>query len=120
MTKIYYGTCGRAGHVPFPLDGNLTPEELEMWNSLDRDYWIETISTQGPYFEAARFLGQVWSVYAVPFSRDDNRPGCHSEFWWLGSHTKEEMLMEISNTVQKNLIKTEFHYPHTFHGNEST
>lgn len=49
--------------------------------------WIEK---KGKYSQGLLF-GSEWSVYTVPWSVDDARDGCHTDFLWEGEHTKEEM-----------------------------
>ena len=41
--------------------------------------------------------GEVYTNYGVPFSVDEDRVGDHTELFWKGIHTKEEIVNLIKN-----------------------
>ena len=96
MAKIiYFGAegNGRAGHYPMGIDKYLTLEECKIWTECDNETWI-------------KHHGVVYTNYAVPFSVDDERGGSHTEVFWEGIHSEEEMIELIkSNTFLKKQFK---------------
>lgn len=52
-------------------------------------------------------FGSEWSVYAVPWSVDDARGGCHTDFLWEGTHSKEEMEAYIK---QNAFLRRQFRF----------
>lgn len=38
-----------------------------------------------------KIFGELFSVYSVPWSVDDHRGGSHTNVFWEGEHTREEM-----------------------------
>lgn len=86
---FYFGTNGCAGHYALPINSDLPDVKSDDWARFDCVMLI-LIRKKGTYSKA-KFFGSEWSVYAVPWSRDDARGGCHTDFLWEGEHTKEEM-----------------------------
>ena len=41
--------------------------------------------------------GETYTNYGVPFSVDDDRGGSHTELFWKGIHTEEEIVNLIKN-----------------------
>jgi hypothetical protein len=65
--------------------------------------WIRKYGT----YSQAKLFGSEWSVYAVPYSVDDARGGCHTDFLWEGEHTKEEMEAYIK---QNAFLRRQFRF----------
>jgi len=109
--KIYYGTARSLGHNPHPIEyPDYDPKQDDaIWNGLDSENWMNIINTYGPYITDMVFKCMDWTVYAIPYSVDDDRPGCHSSFWWEGGHSKEEMLEYIKNN---DFLKRQLDYDH--------
>ncbi len=86
---FYFGTDGRPGHYPKALNFRLADEGYFDWPRFDgaMPYWIAENGT----YSQGRLFGSEWSVYAVPWSVDDGRGMCHTDFLWEGEHTREEM-----------------------------
>lgn len=86
---FYFGTNGCAGHYALPINSDLPDVKSDDWARFDGAMlnWIEKYGT----YSQAKLFGSKWSVYAVPWSVDDIRGGCHTDFLWEGEHTKEEM-----------------------------
>lgn len=86
---FYYGTNGCAGHYALPINSDLPDVKYDYWARFDGAMlvWIRKYGT----YSQAKLFGSEWSVYAVPWSVDDARGGCHTDFLWEGTHTKEEM-----------------------------
>lgn len=94
---IYFGTDGGYGHSARNLNTQNPLDTQSFEQAVDQYFWIDRINRSGPYFPDMEFDGCLFSVYAVPFSVDDNRPGCHTELWWEGMHPEEEMREFIRN-----------------------
>lgn len=86
---FYFGTHGCVGHYAMPINSDLPNVKSDDWARFDGAMlnWIEK---KGKYSQGLLF-GSEWSVYAVPWSVDDTRGGCHTDLLWEGEHTKEEM-----------------------------
>lgn len=93
---IYFGTDGCPGHYPIGIGKALTNTEYEMWKECDNKYWIDNIR-KNPGRHLIKHHGEVYTNYGVPFSVDDDRDGSHTELFWKGIHTEEEII---------NLIKS--------------
>lgn len=108
MAKIiYFGTegNGKAGHYPMGIDEDLTREECKIWSECDNQVWIDNIY-KNPGRHLIKHHGIVYTNYAVPFSVDDDRGGSHTEVFWEGSHTEEEMIELIkSNSFLRQQFK---------------
>lgn len=94
---IYFGTNGwYSGHCPIGIDKALTEAEYKIWCKCDNETWINNIRKN-----SGRHLiehhGEVYTNYSVPFSVDDKRAGSHTELFWKGIHTKEEIVGLIKN-----------------------
>lgn len=95
---IYFGTHGSAGHSPKGIDKELTTEEYHYWQSIDNDRWIGFI-TKYPGFGHLTDNGKIdCTFYAFPWSIDDHRGGSHTDLFWKGDHTEEDML----NLIKEN------------------
>lgn len=86
---FYFGTNGCAGHYALPINSDLPDVKSDDWARFDGAMliWIRKYGT----YSQAKLFGSEWSVYAVPRSVDDTRDGCHTDFLWEGTHSKEEM-----------------------------
>ena len=93
---IYFGTNGKSGHYPIGIDKTLTNEECKKWCECDNDVWIDNIR-KNPGRHVIKHHGDVYTNYGVPFSVDDDRGVSHTELFWKGIHTKEEIVGLIKN-----------------------
>lgn len=93
---IYFGTNGCSGHYPIGIDKVLTSAEYEIWRECDNETWIDNIR-KNPGRHLIKHHGEVYTNYGVPFSVDDERGGSHTELFWKGIHTKEEIVNLIKN-----------------------
>ena len=94
---IYFGTDGRSGHSPIGIDKTLTGAEYEIWYECDNETWINNIR-KNPGRHLIKHHGEVYTNYGVPFSVDDDRGGSHTELFWKGIHSEEE----IVNLIKSN------------------
>lgn len=103
---FYFGTNGCAGHYALPINSDLPDVKSDDWARFDGAMlnWIEKYGT----YSQAKLFGSKWSVYAVPWSVDDTRDGCHTDFLWEGEHTKEEMEAYIKQDafLRRQFLKT--------------
>lgn len=107
MAKIiYFGTegNGKAGHYPTGIDKGLTREECKIWSECDNEVWIDNIY-KNPGRHLIKHNGIVYTNYAVPFSVDDDRSGSHTEVFWEGIHSENEMIELIKNN---SFLKQQF------------
>lgn len=102
---FYFGTNGCAGHYALPINSDLPDVKSDDWARFDGAMLI-WIREHGTYSQAILF-GSEWSVYAVPWSVDDARGGCHTDFLWEGEHTKEEMEAYIK---QNAFLRRQFRF----------
>lgn len=93
---IYFGTNGCSGHYPIGIDQTLTGAEYNMWCESDNEIWINNIR-KNPGRHLIKHHGEIYTNYGVPFSVDDDRGGCHTELFWKGIHTEEEIINLIKN-----------------------
>lgn len=93
---IYFRTYGRSGHYPIGIDKVLTGAEYKMWCECDNETWIDNIR-KNPGRHLIKHHGEVYTNYGVPFSVDEVRGGDHTELFWKGIHTKEEIVNLIKN-----------------------
>ena len=100
---FYFGTNGCAGHYALPINSDLPNVKSDDWARFDGAMlnWIEK---KGKYSQGLLF-GSEWSVYAIPWSVDDARGGCHTDFLWEGTHSKEEMEAYIK---QNDFLRRQF------------
>ena len=97
MAKIiYFGTNGCSGHYPIGIDMTLTGEEYNKWCECDNEYWIENIH-KNPGRHLVQHHGETYTNYGVPFSVDEDRVGDHTELFWEGIHSEEEIVNLIKN-----------------------
>lgn len=103
---IYFGTegNGRAGHYPMGIDADLTHDEYKIWTECDNENWIANIS-RNPGRHVIKHNGKVYTNYGVPFSVDDERNGSHTELFWEGIHSEEEIIGLIKNN---SFLKRQF------------
>lgn len=108
MAKIiYFGTegNGRAEHYPMGIDKGLTHEEYKIWTECDNEKWIDNIY-KNPGRHLIKHHDVVYTNYAMPFSVDDERRYSHTEVFWEGLHSEEEMIELIkSNPFLKRQFK---------------
>lgn len=95
---IYFGTNGCSGHYPIGIDKTLTGAEYEIWRECDNETWINNIR-KNPGRHLIKHHGEVYTNYGVPFSVDDERGGSHTELFWKGIHTEEEIINLIKNDM---------------------
>lgn len=104
---IYFGTNGCSGHYPIGIDKTLTGAEYEIWCECDNETWINNIR-KNPGRHVIKHHGEVYTNYGVPFSVDEDRVDDHTELFWKGIHTEEEIINLIKNdsflSKQFNLI----------------
>lgn len=93
---IYFGTNGRSGHYPIGIDKTLTATEYNIWCEFDNEVWIDKIQ-ENPGRHLIKHYGEVYTNYGVPFSVDENRVGDHTELFWKGIHTEDEIINLIKN-----------------------
>ena len=93
---IYFGTDGCTGHYPLGIDKTLSNDEYEMWRECDNGVWITNIQ-KNPGRHIIKHHGEIYTNYGVPFSVDDERNSSHTELFWKGIHTEDEII---------NLIKS--------------
>lgn len=97
MTEIiYFGTNGCSGHCPIGIDKTLTHEEYKIWCECDNETWINNIK-KNPGRHLIKHHGETYTNYGVPFSIDDGRVGSHTELFWKGIHSEEEIINLIKN-----------------------
>lgn len=97
MAKIiYFGTNGKAGHLPIGIDKDLTNEEFDTWRWCDSEPWIREVYN-GARYRVVEYLGIIYTAYSVPFSVDDERNMSHTNVFWYGEHTEEEIINLIKN-----------------------
>ena len=102
---IYFGTNGCAGHSPIGIDKTLTNAEYKIWCECDNEYWIDNIR-KNPGRHLVQLHGETYTNYGVLFSLDDDRGGSHTELFWKGIHTEEEIVSLIkSNAFLKKQFK---------------
>ena len=98
MAKIiYFGTNGGYGHYPIGIDGSLNEDEYKKWCECDNEVWVDNIY-KNPGRHIIKHHGEVYTNYGVPFSVDDYRGGSHTELFWKGIHSEEE----IVNLIKSN------------------
>lgn len=93
---IYFGTNGCSGHYPIGIDKTLTHAEYKIWCECDNEAWINYIQ-ENPGRHLIKYNGEVYTNYGVPFSVDDDRCGSHTELFWKGIHSEEEIVNLIKN-----------------------
>lgn len=102
---IYFGTNGSSGHSPIGIDGYLSKNEYREWCAYDNEFWIDNVR-KNPGRHLIKHRGEVYTNYGVPFSVDDDRVGSHTELFWKGIHTEEEIVNFIkSNAFLKKQFK---------------
>lgn len=93
---IYFGANGGSGHSPIGIDKTLTNAEYNIWCECYNETWINNIQ-KNPGRHLIKHHGEVYTNYGVPFSVDDERGGSHTELFWKGIHTKDEIVNLIKN-----------------------
>ena len=93
---IYFGTNGCSGHYPIDIDKTLTGAEYKMWCECDNETQENNIR-KNPGRHLIKHHGEVYTNYGVPFSVDDDRVGSHTELFWKGIHSEEEIVNLIKN-----------------------
>lgn len=93
---IYFGTNGGSGHYPIGIDKTLTREEYKKWCECDNGTWINNIQ-KNPGRHLIKHHGEIYTNYGVPFSVDEVRVGDHTELFWKGIHSEEEIINLIKN-----------------------
>lgn len=74
----------------------LTGEESRKWCECDNEYLIENVR-KNPGIHLVQHHGETYTNYGVPFSVDDDRGGNHTELFWKGVHSEEEIVNLIKN-----------------------
>lgn len=93
---IYFGTNGCSSHHPIGIDKALTSAEYGMWCECDNETRTNNIR-KNPGCHLIKHHGEVYTNYGVTFSVDDDRGGSHTELFWKGIHTEEEIINLIKN-----------------------
>lgn len=89
----YFGTWGCKGHFFRPIKGSFTKRERDAMSNIDLPVFHEQMESEGYcYVVWEKFLG-----YAIPFSRDDKRPGCVSAIFVEGAETSKDILEVLQN-----------------------
>lgn len=89
---IYFGTNRSSGHTAIGIDADLSKEEYDHWCECDNDYWIEKLYLNPQqHLRYVRHYGLIYTVYSIPKSVDDHRLNSHTNLFWEGHHTEEEM-----------------------------
>lgn len=91
----YFGTRGKLGHSAYPIVGNFTSEELRDIEKIDHSVYYGVMCTNGfLYGKLDNFL-----FYAIPYSKDDKRPGSFSalfvEFATSSRDIREVILSDL-------------------------
>lgn len=92
----YFGTRGRAGHFAYPIVGNFTEEEIKYIEKIDHPVYHEAMTTNG-------FLYGVlnnFMFYAIPYSKDDKRPGCVSAIFVENAKSSRDIREAIMNDCE--------------------
>ena len=93
---IYFGTNGKSGHYPIGIDEPLNKDEYNKWCECDNEVLVDNIQ-KNPGRHLIKHHGEVYTNYGVPFSVDEDRVGDHTELFWKGIHSEEDII---------NLIKS--------------
>lgn len=83
----YFGTRGRAGHFAYPIVGKFTTEEIMVIERIDNPVYHEAMKADG-------FLYGVFDnfmFYAIPYSKDDKRPGCVSAIFVENARSSKDI-----------------------------
>lgn len=94
---IYFGTDCCPGHYPKGIDQLLTESEYRYWCNIDNDRWIALITKNPGYGHLCQDGIIAYTYYAFPWSVDDRRGGCHTDLFWRGDHSEEEIISLIKN-----------------------
>ena len=107
MSKvIYFGTAGCSGHVAIGIDADLTHDEYMKWCECDNDNWInELYQKPDKRTRYIRHHGLMYTAYSIPLSVDDRRLMSHTNLFWEGNHTEQEMANFIRSN---NFLKKQF------------
>ena len=82
--------------VLLALMKTLPREEYDIWSECDSQAWICNVY-ENPGRHLIQHHGVAYTDYAVPFSADDRRAASHTEVFWEGIHTENEMTELIKN-----------------------
>lgn len=106
--RFYFGTQGSPGHFSLPIDSDVSDVTDNGWVKFDgaMPYWIAEHGT----YSQGKLFGSEWSVYAVPWSADDEREMCHTDFLWEASTQRRkwkrisEKTLSCSASSNSNLM----------------
>lgn len=113
----YFGTYREPGHYLLDITGPGIPrEEYEKFvRFVDGELWMRNFYTEHYrrlvngrtfYYSRVKILGEtIWSVVGVPWSIDDRRHGCHTEYWKEGEHELQDLVSDIQS---HDLLKRQF------------
>lgn len=107
MAKIvYFGTNGSSGHTAIGIDANLKNDEYNKWCECDNDGWINKLySEPEKRTRYVRHYDLIYTAYSIPSSLDDHRLGSHTNLFWEGYHSEQEM----EEFIKKNsFLKKQF------------
>lgn len=105
MAKIiYFGTNGCPGHTAIGIDALLKNEEYKQWYECDNEHWIENVR-KNPGRHLIKHHEKVYTNYGIASSVDDDRNMSHTELFWEGIHTEQEMLDLIRSN---DFLRTQF------------
>lgn len=89
---IYFGTNRSSGHTAIGIDADLSHEEYNRFCECDNDYWIDKLYREpDKHTRYVRHYSLIYTVYSIPMSVDDHRLNSHTDLFWEGRHTEEEM-----------------------------
>lgn len=113
----YFGTYKEPGHYARVIKGpEMTPAEKEKFvRFVDGHFWMcnfyaepyrRSVYGRAFYYARVKILGDtIWSVIGVPWSIDDRRHGCHTEYWKEGEHELQDLVSDIKSC---DLLKRQF------------
>lgn len=108
MKIFYFGTDGKSGHCPKCIRGRMSEDEYSCLNRADSDSFEKVVCVDnGGYLSGINVCGSRFSVFGIPYSVDDLRPGSHTYLFMEGYHTKREMKDYIKNN---EFLKRQFDY----------
>lgn len=94
---IYFGTHGCSGHYPKGIDQELSEGEYKYWSGIDNERWIDLITKDSGFGHLCQDGDIAFTYYAFPWSIDDKRGGSHTDLFWRGEHSEEEIISLIKS-----------------------
>ena len=99
MKRIwYFGTDGGIDHCPKCIKGTMTSEEYSKLCNVDSSGFEKTVCWEsGGYISDVSLCGYRFSVYGIPYSVDNRKPGSHTYLFMEGYYTKKKMMDYIKS-----------------------